>query len=149
MPGWLTAELIWFLAGIILILLEFMVPGVLLVFFGVGALLTALLVWLGVTGGALGQLVFFSVSSLALLFGLRRFAAGFFRGDTSGESDSEYEGKTARAVTAIEPGSIDGRVFFEGTDWKAESSVSIPRGAPVRITGKRNITLFVEPLKAD
>jgi len=39
---------IWFIAGLVLILLEFVVPGVILVFFGAGAWVVALGMWLGV-----------------------------------------------------------------------------------------------------
>ena len=146
MFDWLTPELIWFSGGVILIFLEFAVPGVILVFFGVGAVLTSILTWAGVLPGATEQLVVFGVSSLALLFGLRKYASRFFMGGSTEEQDDEYTGKLARVVTEIVPGSLEGKVFFEGTDWKADSLVSIPEGSAVRITGKNNITLIVEPV---
>ncbi len=146
MFDWLTPELIWFSGGVILIFLEFAVPGVILVFFGVGAILTSILTWAGMLPGTTGQLIVFGVSSLALLFGLRKYASRFFKGGSTEEQDDEYTGKLARVVTGIVPGSLEGKVFFEGTDWKADSLVSIPEGSSVRITGKSNITLIVEPV---
>ncbi|MCD4706446.1 MAG: NfeD family protein [Candidatus Sabulitectum sp.] len=148
MFSWLSPELVWFGCGVVLIFLEFAVPGVILVFFGAGAILTSILTWAGVLPGVTGQLVVFSISSLALLFGLRKYAARFFRGESTEEQDDEYTGKIARVTRGITPGSVVGKVFFEGTDWKAESSVEIPEGSSVRITGKNNITLFVEPVQA-
>lgn len=50
MFNWLSSELIWFSCGVVLIFLEFAVPGVILVFFGAGAILTSLLVWIGEFG---------------------------------------------------------------------------------------------------
>lgn len=148
MPSLLSPELIWFCAGVILILLEFAVPGVILVFFGLGAVLTSALTWAGLLHGATAQLVVFAFSSLALLFGLRKYAGRFFKGDSSEEKDDEYAGKIVRVTRKIAPGSIDGKVFFEGTEWKADSSEEISEGASVKITGKNNITLIVEPVQA-
>ncbi|MCK5842865.1 MAG: NfeD family protein [Candidatus Sabulitectum sp.] len=146
MFDWLTPELIWFSGGVILIFLEFAVPGVILVFFGVGAILTSILTWAGMLPGTTEQLIVFGVSSLTLLFGLRKYASRFFKGGSTEERDDEYTGKLARVVTGIVPGSLEGKVFFEGSDWKADSLVSIPEGSSVRITGKNNITLIVEPV---
>ncbi|OPX29584.1 MAG: hypothetical protein B1H09_06165 [Gemmatimonadaceae bacterium 4484_173] len=144
--NWLTPELIWFSCGVVLIFLEFVVPGVILVFFGAGAVLTSILVWMGILPGATGQLVVFAVSSLALLFGLRKYASRFFRGDSTEQQDDEYTGKIARVVKDIVPGTSEGKVFFEGTYWRADSSVRILSGSSVLIKGKSNITLFVEPV---
>lgn len=149
MEGWITPGFIWFVVGVVLVLLEFAVPGVLLVFFGAGALLTAALSWSGVLVSSAGQLVFFGVSSLALLFGLRRYVAKFFKGDTVTEKDEEYIGRTAKALTDIIPNEINGRVFFQGTNWNAESDVHIRNGSVVRVTGKKNITLMVAPMKEE
>ena len=146
MFDWLNPELLWFSCGVVLIFLEFAVPGVILVFFGVGAILTSLLTWAGILPGTIAQVVVFGVSSLVLLFGLRKYASRFFKGDSREERDDEYTGKLAKVTREIIPGSIEGKVFFEGTDWRADSSVTIPAGSSVRITGKRNITLIVEPV---
>ncbi len=144
--NWLTPELIWFSCGVVLIFLEFVVPGVILVFFGAGAVLTSLLVWMGVLPGATGQLVVFGVSSLGLLFGLRRYASHFFKGESTKETDDEYAGRLATVTREIVPGSPGGKVFFQGTDWEADSEVGIPEGNTVQITGKKNITLVVKPV---
>jgi len=44
----ISAAAIWTLVGVVLILAEFAMPGVILVFFGVAALLVGLLLWVGV-----------------------------------------------------------------------------------------------------
>ncbi len=143
---WLTPELIWFCGGIILVFMEFVIPGVILVFFGVGAILTSALTWIGILPGVTEQLIVFGVSSLTLLFALRKYASKFFKGDSTEEKESEYSGKIAVVTQSIIPGSLKGKVSFEGTDWKAVSQVKIPEGTSVLITGKNNITLMVKPV---
>lgn len=150
MFDWLTPQLLWFSIGVILILLEFMVPGVILVFFGIGAVLTAALTWLGILPGPTWQLIFFCVCSLGLLFGLRRYFGKFFKGDVAGEEDysesREYAGQRARVTTTISPNSPDGRIQFEGTEWKAVSYRYIAEGEIVEIVEKTNITFTVKPV---
>ena len=59
----LKPEIIWALVGIILLLLEFMMPGLIIAFFGVGALIVALICFL--TDISLNtQLLIFIVSSV-------------------------------------------------------------------------------------
>ena len=71
--------LIWFLAGLAFIIFEFALPGIILVFFGVGAWITSLTTWAGLTPGWTSQLLTFSISSVFLLVLLRRwFRAKFF-----------------------------------------------------------------------
>ncbi len=144
MTGWITPELIWFVCGVVMIFLEFMLPGVILVFFGVGAIITSILAWVGLLSSPFSQLVVFGVSSLGLLFGLRKYASKFFKGDSTEEENDEYFGKPARVTQRIIPGELSGKIFFEGSDWKADSKEIIEEGASVRVIGKDNITLIVE-----
>ena len=150
MFDWLTPQLAWFAGGVLFILLEFIIPGVLLVFFGIGAILTALLAWLEVLPSLTEQLIFFCVSSLALLFGLRKYLSRFFKGEVSDDGmfldSGEYKGKTARVTRKIAPESPDGRIQFEGTEWKAVSGSIIEEGTLIEITGKKNITFTVKPV---
>ena len=144
MTGWITPELIWFVCGVVMIFLEFMLPGVILVFFGIGAVITSILVWVGLLPSPFSQLVVFGVTSLGLLFGLRKYASKFFKGGSTEEENDEYSGKPARVTQKIVPNELSGKVFFEGSDWKADSQEIIEEGASVKVIGKNNITLIVE-----
>jgi hypothetical protein len=53
--------LLWFLLGLALILLEFVVPGVILVFFGIGAWAAAVTTYFGLTASFQSQLLVFAV----------------------------------------------------------------------------------------
>ena len=150
MFDWLSPQLVWFALGVILIMLEFMVPGVILVFFGIGAVITAALTWFGILPTATWQVIVFCVSSLGLLFGLRKYFSRFFKGEVEGEegysASKEYAGQQARVIRAISPNSPDGRIQFEGTEWKAVASRYIPEGEIVEIIEKHNITFTVRPV---
>src|SRR5688572_24871646 len=99
----LDAKTIWLLAGVILILMEFFAPGVILVFFGIGAIVTSLTTWLDLTPGLGSQMLVFGVSSAVLLFGLRRFVKGWFVGTSSNPDggDDDFIGREARVINAL------------------------------------------------
>lgn len=75
-----VAEIVWFVVAVALVLLELVLPGVILVFFGLGAGVTSLVVWLGLVDSLDAQLLVFSGASLALLFSLRRWVRARFTG---------------------------------------------------------------------
>ena len=139
-------ELFWFLIGLGLFLLELVIPGFFIFFFGLGAWVTALVCLLGEPGINL-QIVIFAITSVLSLIGLRRIIQRKFfysKGDESGEVEDEFTGKEALAVTDF-GGQQTGKVEFKGTTWKAESSSEIKSGQRVMILEKDNFKLIVEP----
>jgi membrane protein implicated in regulation of membrane protease activity len=141
-------ELFWFLIGLGLFLLELVIPGFFIFFFGLGAWVTALVCLLGEPGINL-QIVIFAITSVLSLIGLRRIIQRKFfysKGDESGEVEDEFTGKEALAVTDF-GGQQTGKVEFKGTTWKAESSSEIKSGQRVMILEKDNFKLIVEPKK--
>jgi inner membrane protein len=142
--------LIWFIVGAILCLVEMVIPGLVLFFFGLGAMLTALLIWI-IPLSLSFQLFAFLVFSLALLLLLRKKFSSVFvgRNRTPGTSDEYlegYVGMNAVVIQEIKPG-IAGKVDFRGSSWLAVSDQAISEGDNVEITGRDNITLKVKPLK--
>lgn len=142
--------LIWLLGGIVLFMAELAIPGVILVFFGLGAIITALLVWLGVLSSLSMQLLVFCVVSLISLALLRRYFAKTLQGKVQQASEfdenEEFRGAHVRVCRAIEPGSAEGRVIFQGSEWKAVSTSSIAEGELAAVLRKENITLHVDPV---
>ena len=139
-------ELIWFIIGLVLFLLELVVPGFVIFFFGVGAWLTALLCLISNPGVNI-QIVVFAVTSVLSLLALRKMIQKRFFYSKPGLSESvedEFTGKEALAVMDFEPGK-NGKVDFKGTTWKAESKSSINEGEIVIIKAKENFKLIVEP----
>ncbi|MFQ5710079.1 MAG: NfeD family protein, partial [bacterium] len=96
---WLKPQIVWFVVGFIMILLEFAIPGIITVFFGLGAWLVALLcLFLDLSVNL--QLLIFLVSSVSLLVFLRKWFKSLFLGHyaTSAEEIEnleEYVGQKA------------------------------------------------------
>jgi membrane protein implicated in regulation of membrane protease activity len=142
--------LIWFLIGLALVMSEFMLPGVILVFFGAGCWVTALTTWLGLTGSWTSQLLVFALSSVVMLLLLRRWfrarLSGYLGADHDPEANlDDLAGQAVTVTTAIAPGSDAGRVLYKGAEWSARSTTDIPAGSRAVITAADGITLVVRP----
>lgn len=141
-------ELIWFIIGLVLFLLELVLPGFVIFFFGVGAWITALLCLIAEPGINLQAIVFAATSVLSLVLLRKMIQKRFFysREELSKEVEDEFTGREAVALEDIIPGK-NGKVEFKGTSWKAESESAISKGQTVIIKNKENFKLFVEPKK--
>jgi membrane protein implicated in regulation of membrane protease activity len=141
-------EVIWFIIGLVLLLLELVMPGFVIFFFGVGAWITALLC-LFTDPGINVQVVVFAVSSVLTLIIFRRMIKNKFiynKDDRSEAVEDEFTGKEAIAIADFRPDKT-GKVEFKGTSWNAESESEIKAGQIVVIIEKENIKLIVEPKK--
>lgn len=146
---YLKPELIWFLAGLLLLLLEFAMPGLIVFFFGVGACIVAIVCL--VTQITLNtQLIIFIISSVLSLLLLRRWLKGVFLGHTTSKQNlkenlEDFVGQRAVVIQKIVP-KTGGKIEFHGTNWEAQADQEIPEGTVVEIVGKENITLKVKAL---
>jgi membrane protein implicated in regulation of membrane protease activity len=141
--------ILWFIVGLAFLLAELALPGLIIIFFGVGAWITAL-TYLLFDFGFNSQLIIFIISSLISLAVLRRFlvkdknpSAPFINNN---ELNQEFIGHTCTVSENIMPGPEGGRVQFRGTNWKAKSHVPVAAGETVRIIAKDSIVLVVQPL---
>ncbi len=141
-------ELFWFIIGLVLFLLELVIPGFFIFFFGLGAWVTALVCLIGSPESITNlQIIIFAATSVLTLVALRRMIQKkfFYSKDNLSEGvEDEFTGKEASALTAFGPG-IKGKVEFKGTTWKAESKAEIKEGQTVIIIKKDSITLTVQP----
>ena len=140
---------LWIVAGIVLIVLELVVPGMVLVFLGAGSLLVALLVWLGLIESWTAAITTWFVSSLVLLVGLRNFFYRLIPGDAeegaSTDEDANAYGEIVEVAEAITPGS-PGRIRYRGTTWKAACyDEKLEAGCKARIVYRENLVWVVEP----
>jgi len=141
-------ELFWFLLGLGLFLLELVIPGFFIFFFGLGAWVTALVCLIGNPGTNL-QIIIFAVISVISLIGLRRIIQKKFfysKGTQSEDVEDEFTGKEAIAKTDF-GGIKNGKVEFKGTTWNAESTDEIKEGQRLIIKEKDSFKLIVEPKK--
>lgn len=146
----LSNELIWFLFGLVLMLGEIATPGFVLIFFGVGAWVIALLLWLGLTMTFTTQLFLFLIISILSLLLFRKYGKKYSHGkviaaDPSSSVD-DIRGEKAVATSDIAP-ATGGTVEFHGTHWNAESDTPIAKGASVEVLERNNLTLKVKPVQ--
>ena len=142
-------QYVWILVGLAIMCMELFLPGFILCFFGLGAVLTGLLkIFLPM--GINTQLVLFAVLSIVLLVSFRRYAQGYFTGRVSNTNPSgapmeTHTGETAIVVEDIIPDSPRGKVEFNGTFWNADAEMEIKKGTKVTIVERHDLTLKVKP----
>ena len=143
----LDTKTLWFIAGLILILLEFVAPGVVIVFFGIGAWFVAVGMWIGLIDSVPAQCFTFAISSLLLLFVLRRYVTSWFVGGSSngGDVEEEFVGKKVRVVHAIGGGEDTGKVELKGAEWCARCDTSLDLGSHAIVIGRDGLLLIVKP----
>jgi membrane protein implicated in regulation of membrane protease activity len=142
----------WIILGFILIIAEFIIPGFIIFFFGIGAIATGILsiclplpVYL--------QYIIFGVLSTVCVLAFRRFMPKTFSGVVEQEQDLplealEYAGQSAKVIEAIRPG-VEGKVEFQDSDWRAKSSESLQVGEIVTIVRRENLVLVVSTPKGE
>lgn len=148
MQEMLSNELMWFLSGLVLLLAEFIIPGFVIFFFGVGAWVVALLLWFNIDLSFSSQLFIFLLSSIFSLVIFRRYGKNYFQGKVVKEDAASFDDvKGEKAIVTEEIVPVrGGKVEFHGTQWNAESESAIAVGTTVEITERNNLTLTVKPL---
>lgn len=146
MDSFNNPPVLWFIAGFAFFLLEFVVPGLILFFFAVGAWVVAILC-LFFDLSINTQLIIFLVSSLLTILLFRKWVKKImWSRKHSSEIEDEFLGKTGKAETFIGPGQ-NGKVDFKGTSWDARSEDTIQKGENVTIIGNDSILLIVKSTK--
>lgn len=140
---------LWLLGGIILLASELLLPGLVAMFLGLGALVVALLRWLGLIDSLAYSFTAWFVSSLAFIVFLRSTLQRFVPSETSFtplEEDTDLFGAVAEVVETVSSSHTDGRISFRGTTWPATSDAAeIPTGAKVTILFRDNLGWRVQP----
>jgi len=147
MEDFLNSSVLWFGIGLVLFLLEFILPGFIFFFFGIGAWIVAILTLF--TDISLNvQLAIFLASSIVSVLLFRNYLKNKLGVDKKYPQvlEDEYVGKIALAETPLGPG-INGKVEFKGASWDALSEDAIAPGENVIITETRSILLIVKSTK--
>ncbi|MCX6145562.1 MAG: NfeD family protein [Ignavibacteriales bacterium] len=141
--SFMSPVIVWAIVGIVLIIIELMSLTFVFAFFGVGALIVSLTTWAGITPGISSQLAVFAVSSLFMLFVLRKTAKKLFFG--SHDIPPDYKGQKVKVVKAIPVGG-EGAISYRGSVWIAfsESAEPILDGSTVEIVSLDGIRAKVK-----
>lgn len=136
---------IWAIFGVIMVAIEIFSISFFFIFIGIGALVTSFFAWIGLIDGIVGQLIVFSLVTVASLFIFRKKLVESF--SKKGGSYNEFEGEKAKVISPILPND-EGKVFFRGADWiaYAEDGVEIPMDSHVAIKKADGIRLLVEKI---
>ena len=141
---------LWLGSGIFLMAIEFLVPGLVLVFVGLGSLTVVFGMYFGYIDGILQQFITFFISSIIYLLTLRFLVLRFVPSVTRKENideDEEVMGSIVELVADINSGEF-GRVEHSGSSWqaRAEGDQTILKGEQVKIIGRDNITWIVQKI---
>ncbi len=136
----------WLVLGFVLLISEVVAPGVVAVFFGIGALVVGVLTFFGVIETLPVQLLWFALVSLAALFGLRKHFRRYLRGDVSNKAETgpdrgDLIGARVLVLTDFVQGS--GTIQLNGAKWDAESEEPLKAGESAWVVSNRGILLSV------
>lgn len=142
----------WLIIGVMLFFLELALPGFILFFFGLAALITALVAWLTPLEIA-WQLAIFIFSSVASLVTLRDVIQRKFLNPKNPEAKEEADEDIMSAVpgdravvgVAITP-PAEGRIKYSGTSWRATADEEIEEGEIVSVVRQDNLVIHVEKI---
>ena len=147
----LSPSLIWFLIGVAFLIAEIALSGFILIFFTAGCWIVALVTWLFDIELTI-QILVFIVSSLTLLFTLRKYSLKIFKGKTRNSIDDHYTdskiGKTAIVTKIISP-NMPGEIKAMGSFWRAIAEEAIEEGQSVLIESQESedgLTFKVKPV---
>jgi len=134
--------------GLLLMVLETVIPGGVAGFLGVGGLVIAGFRALGLLVDPVTALVAWVFLSAGLTVALRPFALRFVQGETSlalTDEDAEAMGETVTVVEDV-GAEREGRIRFRGATWDARTvEGTLPEGAKATLLYRDNLTWIVEP----
>ncbi len=138
-----SPSLMWFIAGVVLFLLEMAVPGFVVFFFGLGAWITAFAAFL-FSIGLNAQILLFTISSVLSLVLLRTFVRSAFSGDVAAAEEETMvaKGTLVEVVSDILP-PAEGKVRFSGTTWRATSATPLRVGELAEVVAQQGLVFTV------
>ncbi|MCB1176342.1 MAG: NfeD family protein [Leptospiraceae bacterium] len=131
--------------------MEFVIPGVFVIFLGMGAIFTGCVLFF-VPYGIKFQIILWLVSSLLIIFTGGKFLMNIFPSDKiKGDTPTEnITGRIVKVVKDIYPNNNSGRIQFQGTEWSAMSiGEIIPKGSKARIYDRENMTYIVTSIEEE
>ena len=139
---------VWLLLGLALVVAEILIPAFFVLWFGVGALVAALLAFLGMSQ-AVQVSAFLAISFLLLVFSRTIFQSMLFRSQQSVATNVEaLKGRQAVVLKAIDGSLKTGSVKIGGEVWSAicEEETQILEGAKVEVLDVVGNKVQVKPI---
>ncbi|MFY0683843.1 MAG: NfeD family protein [Balneola sp.] len=141
---------IFLIGGILLMLLEFVVPSGMALILGASGLLVALARFFGFLEDPVTATMAWVITSGAITILAMPIIRKYLKGETSYKfADEDYEAMD-QIVDVVEPlneYNDEGRIRFQGISWQARTlEGEVPSGAQVKIKYRDNTTWIVEPV---
>lgn len=130
--------LIWMVSGLVLMVLELVVPGGIIVFLGMAAAVVGGAIYFELITSVVHAFISWFIISLIFMVVLRSVFIKFFEGDSIVEStdeDEEVKGKIVEVVESIYPHK-EGRVKYSDSTWYARSDDEILKGEKAIIVAR-------------
>lgn len=140
---------IWLAIGFVLMGLEVLIPGFILFWFGIGAILTSFFAWFGIITNSQWQWIFFFLSSLFLLTLWFTVLKKVFKKETEDEYRDPtlvtLRGKVSKIIKPGIPGEVELYELYHGIKtWKADSDVEIQEDEEIIVEEASGIKLKVK-----
>jgi membrane protein implicated in regulation of membrane protease activity len=133
--------------GLLLMVLETLIPGGVAGFLGLGGLIIAGLRAVGLLMDPWTALITWVFLSVGLTIALRPLAMRFVQGEISlglTDEDAEAMGQTVTVVQAVDE-EEPGRIRYRGAEWDARTVEGrLPKGAEAKLLYRDNLTWVVE-----
>lgn len=139
--------LTWMIVGVVLMVAEVFTTGFVVIFFGIGAVLTGAVIGVfpGVGEAFLTQsIVFLVLSVTSLVVGRGFFCAlrGKSERGTQDADDDGIVGAQVAVVAAIKPPLL-GKIVLNGVEWEAKAERPVEKGETVTVVACKGIVLVV------
>ena len=135
---------VWIIAGLVLVVLEMMIPGMVIIWFGIAGVVTGILAFF-VHNQFVQFSVFIVLSGLMVVFS-QRIARRITHAEPELVGANRWVGVGGRVTAVIKPPEF-GRVKLHGEEWRATATCEIPAGGAVRVVAVEGTHLVVESAK--
>ena len=144
MEDWLS----WFILGLVMSLLEFIIPGGVIVFLGASAIVVSASMYLGLISTTVNALLAWFICSIFFMIFLRSLFIKYFEGDSTIHTVDEEKELVDSLVTVIEDIQPykEGRAKFRDSTWIARGDETILAGERAVIVRRDGNVLIIKSL---
>ncbi len=135
---------VWIVAGLIMAVLEMVVPGLVIIWFGVAGVITGILA-IFIHNNYVQFGIFLVLAGVMVVFS-QRIARRITHPEPEPVGANRMSGAVGLVVQDINPPDL-GRVKVNGDEWRAEAKTAITRGTRVKVLEVEGTHLIVERLE--
>lgn len=139
---------LWIIAGIVMVVLEFLIPGGIISFVGLSAIIVGVGIYFKIIDSVASAFITWFITSLILLLTLRSVFMKYFEGDSvvqDVDEDKDSIGAIVEVIEEVEPYK-EGRVRYRETTWIARSDEHFDIGAKARIINREGNIYIIKAL---